>query len=107
MDKAVINAILCLSSLAIVILASTGRYNGLLVISSILLSSCVVCILKPTMEENACGCTSGFIAGVPKECSDCIEKANIQPMFNATCTVLIVLFAVVFMVSMVAESSPG
>jgi hypothetical protein len=103
--EAPINAILGLATLAVVFLAATGRYNGLFVISSVLLSSSVVCLLKPRMEENACGCTSGFIASPGKECSDCIA-AKTQPVFNGICMVLSVLFVVVFVVSMASET-PG
>jgi hypothetical protein len=72
------------------------KYTSLLVVSSLLIVGCLVCLIRPSFEQRACGCTSGFIASRGQVCDDCLKASSVGTVFNALCILLSTVFVVVF-----------
>jgi hypothetical protein len=100
MDKTVFNVIssaLCASSVAIIAFGNGGVIAAAFVV---VLCSCATSLfLKPYLEKRACNCTSGFIAGVPPKCQECLDASGTDIISKVGLYATPILIAILFVVA--------
>jgi hypothetical protein len=100
MDKTVFNIIFyasCISSVAIIVFGNVGVIAAAFLV--VLCSCAASLVLKPHLENRACNCTSGFIAGVPPECRKCLDASGTDIIGKVAVYAMPILIAILFIVA--------